>query len=1083
VSVDSATERFWRELRTLYGAAGKPTLRRLVHLGLQQQPQIAISDSTVNGWLNRKAIPTGRKNERYLAAMISFLQAGANPDTGYQRLPPGEWGRLLRAAQAERAAGKQLGRPRSAEMRSRATKAPAAIPCAESRAENPLFGRDAELAILGGRVKEVADRRGGVVLIDGEPGIGKSSLARAAATEAARLGCRVLWGTCGELDQAIPLEPVLQALGAREPSGSPRRTMIARFLRGEAGVDRGTDGPAVVSEQLLALVAEECAAQPTVLVIDDLQWADTDSVRLLSRLTRVAAEVPLLLVGLMRPVPQRDDLVALRRAAGGLSSSRVHLAGLSEAAAAELVRSLAGGSPSAELLRLLGDADGNPLFLTEMVAALTRSSSLSVGPDGIVTVTSGLPPRSLGAVIEDRLASLSGPTREVLRTASLLGVDFTVTDLVSVRGCAVCDIAPALDEARAGGVLAEAGDRLRFRHPLIHAAFYEAMPKAVRRAWHGETARALARSGAAADRIARQLLWSADDPDGSPEPMDEWVLNWLDHAAERLVVHAPQAAARLLAHALASEAGEAARRGRFASRLADALYRTGERKAAEQVAANALEHAPVDSDLLVDLHWTLALCQLAAGRVTDSLAVLDRIRASPDLSPRHRARVLVQAARTRSISGRIDDAARDAGEALAVATQAGDHQAMGWALLVMALNAMGRGELAEALTLCDRVLEVPDADPAMFDLRLLAQINKAAALGNLNRQEEAIAVATRACQLASQVGTSIRLAQAHAVRTEAYFEAGRWDDALAEMVIVPESMKERPAVCGEMGMAAVISFHRGDADAARRYLRAAVPHAERIGDRLVPTLALARALDHEQAGALLDALGTLTRWLNGGTEEVGQVEYLVADATRLAMRAGQPEVARALALRAAQFAAGLDTPYRRGSERYCRGLVDGDASLLIDAAAHYRQAGRPLERAKALEAAAAELTRSGDHVHAQAVLADAMDVYSELGAARPLSITRLRPGSAAGRRGSETTLSPDHDDTGTPAAVAAAQRGGEVAECVLPRLGAAPFPGVLHPGAPTRLIPVLRPAVVVTEEQLDDVTHPDRLLACPSLTI
>ena len=160
----------------------------------------------------------------------------------------------------------------------------------------------------------------------------------------------------------------------------------------------------------------------------------------------------------------------------------------------------------------------------------------------------------------------------------------------------------------------------------------------------------------------------------------------------------------------------------------------------------------------------------------------------------------------------------------------------------------------------------------MSDLRLLAQINKAAALGNLNRHDEAIAVATHACQLASQVGTSIRLAQAHAVRTEAYFETGRWDDVLTEMAIVPESMKEHPTVCGELGMAAVISFHRGDPGTARRYLCAAVPHAERIGDRLIPTLALARALDHEQAGAIPDALGPLTRWLDGGTEELGQAE-------------------------------------------------------------------------------------------------------------------------------------------------------------------------------------------------------------------
>ena len=335
----------------------------------------------------------------------------------------------------------------------------------------------AELATLAMRVKEVAAQRGGVVLVEGEPGIGKSALADAAVADAARLGCQVFRGTCGELDHALPLEPVLHALRVREPSGSPAPEMIARFLSGKTGADRGTDGPAVLAEQFLALIAEECAAQPVVLVIDDLQWADADTVRLLGRLARTTDEMPLLLVVLMRPVPQRDDLVALRRTASGVAASRVRLASLSQAAVAELVGSLAGGTPSPELLRLASDAGGNPLFLTELVAALARGSSLLVDPRGIATVTGGLTSRPLGAVIEDRLAFLSGPARDVLRTASLLGVDFAVTDLVSVRGCGVFDITPALDEARAGGVLAEAGDRLRFRHPLIHAAFYEGMPR------------------------------------------------------------------------------------------------------------------------------------------------------------------------------------------------------------------------------------------------------------------------------------------------------------------------------------------------------------------------------------------------------------------------------------------------------------------------------------------------------------------------------------------------------------------------------------------------------------------------------
>lgn len=103
-------DRFWAKLQALYLAADKPTLKRLVRLGLEQRPEISISDSTINGWLNRKAVPVGRKNERYLLTMVAFLQGRVISDARYEPLSPLEWGRLLHEAQSERAAGKQRGR-------------------------------------------------------------------------------------------------------------------------------------------------------------------------------------------------------------------------------------------------------------------------------------------------------------------------------------------------------------------------------------------------------------------------------------------------------------------------------------------------------------------------------------------------------------------------------------------------------------------------------------------------------------------------------------------------------------------------------------------------------------------------------------------------------------------------------------------------------------------------------------------------------------------------------------------------------------------------------------------------------------
>ena len=140
---------------------------------------------------------------------------------------------------------------------------------------------------------------------------------------------------------------------------------------------------------------------------------------------------------------------------------------------------------------------------------------------------------------------------------------------------------------------------------------------------------------------------------------------------------------------------------------------------------------------------------------------------------------------------------------------------MGWALHVLALVTAVQGHMTDALPLFDRALAVTESDPALTDLRLLLQINKAVTLGNLDRYEEALAAAGQARHLADQVGTTIRLAQAHSALGQLLFETGRWDEALAEVEILPEDLKEPGAACCDLGIAAVISFHRGETDAAR----------------------------------------------------------------------------------------------------------------------------------------------------------------------------------------------------------------------------------------------------------------------------
>ena len=849
-----------------------------------------------------------------------------------------------------------------------------------------LVGRDHELSRLISYAAEATAGRGKAVLIEGEPGIGKSTLVRAACAEAATLGCQVYWGAGDELGQALPLLPILDGLRVREPSANPRQETIVALLRGEVASGRAEDVPTALAEQLLALVDELCAALPTVLVVDDLQWADHASVTLWERLSRSARHLPLLLVGMMRPVPQREDLLALRHTAD--LASRFQLGGLPAGSATELVETLAGGKPDDDLMHLADGAAGNPLYLTELVGALVRSSGLTVSDAGTAQLTSGHAPESLPAAIADRLGFVPSWVREVLRAAALLGVEFAVSDLATVLGRSVVSLLPAVNEARAAGVLAESGSTLGFRHPMIRSALYEEIPAPVRAAWHREAGRALAQAGAPADRVARQLLQAVRGPADATELMDEWILHWLDTAAPLLVGQAPRAAAELLGCAVARTSADLAQHDTLVCWLAEALYRVGDAAEAERVAQRGLA-ATDNPDLLVNLHWTLAQCRTMAGRFPESLATLNQALAHPGISARNRARLLVSIARTHRHLGEIEKADQAASAALAEATEADDDWAVGWALHVLTYTAAMRGRAGDALPLYDRALAVTQAEPALTDLRLLLQINKAVALGELDQYDGAIAAAREAQRLADRVGIIVRRAQAHCSLGELLFHTGSWDDALAEVGVVQEGTKDPGVACCDHGVAAAISIHRGDMSAARHHLASAVPHAERIGNRVVGTLALARSEAFEHEGALTDALGVLTGFTDEA-EEVDQVEDLLADSVRLATKVGDTAAARTLADRAAALASDSEIPHRQANALCCRGLVDRDPARLLRAAERYDDARRPLLGAKALEAAAEAFVDRGDRAPARAAFSRAVDLYSSLGASRDVARLQAR---------------------------------------------------------------------------------------------
>ncbi len=461
--------------------------------------------------------------------------------------------------------------------------------------------------------------------------------------------------------------------------------------------------------------------------------------------------------------------------------------------------------------------------------------------------------------------------------------------------------------------------------------------------------------------------------------MDEWILGWLAETAELLVGQAPQVAVELLRQAIASYPADSAQHDHLVGRLADALYRVGDTAEAEQVATSALVHA-VEPDLVVDLNWTLAQCGIRLGRSAESLATLNHALDAGGIPASQRTRLLVLAARTHSNLGEVEKAGRVAATALTAATEAGDSWAMGWALHVLTIVTAVQGRMTDALPLFDQALTVTQADPALTDLRLLLQINKTITLGNLDQYEDALTAARQAQQLADQVGTMVRLAQAHSALGQLLFDTGRWDEALTAVQALHEDLKEPAAACCDLAIAAVICFHRGETAAARRHLAAAVRNARRIGNRLVGTLALARSLDREQDDALPQALAVLTAVFTDKIEELDDIEDLLADSVRLATRTGDLSTAESLTGHARALAADSKIPHRQANAIYCLGLLRGDAAMLLEAAERYGEAGRPLPRAKALEAAAGEFISSGQRDEARSAFTKSVEVYTSLDA-------------------------------------------------------------------------------------------------------
>ena len=838
-----------------------------------------------------------------------------------------------------------------------------------------------------------------MVWVEGEAGIGKSSLVAEALATGSGPDWDVGWGVADRLTERLPLQVMLDCLRVRPGSADPRRAHAGEVLSGRR-LGLFADGNASVAgvEVLVALADELSAAAPTVLVVDDLQWADEASLIVWHQLAASIDQLRLLLVGTCRPTP-RPEVAQVRAAVVRRGAEVITLGPLPETDVASLVEAMAGAPPGERLRRLTAQAAGNPLYVRELVDALVREHALEIQPTAEVSAAREELPASLAAVLADRLSSVSAQTAQVLRTAALLGGRFGVTDLAAVLRRPVSDLAAGLQEAVAAGILVGSGSELAFRHLLIQQALYESMPMALRTALHAEAARELAAAGADALSVAQQL--SAAD-----RPGEDWARSWLVQTAPALIVQAPQLAADLLERELdEAPAGEEALDGLMAD-LVRALLATGSYQEAARQANRALT-VMTDPMRRAETYWMLARAQVSAGDNDDAIATIEQALAS-DMPGEWRARVLALLAMLQRVgTGDLDVVEATALQALTVARQAGDAFATAHAMADLWLTYGVRRDHAAALDYLDGALRVVGDDPRYADLRSYLLDVRIFALQNLDRWPEAELALREAREFAQRSGSSDRAAWANAAVLRYWL--GQWDDALAELgsddTDADAYLRERWPALLVHGVAALIAGRREERTTAGQHLRQglALPIQVLTDRENQDFLVAAHALALEQNGETREAMLRLAAILPRRDGEMTLIHQWLPDLVRLALAVGDPQTAQAAAQACQAEAAAETRPARAAAASLrCHGLLESDPDPLREAVAHYRDVGPAVELPAALEDLAVVLAARGQEEEARAALNEAISRYDSMAARWDIrrAGSRLRPyGIRHGTRG------------------------------------------------------------------------------------
>ena len=391
----------------------------------------------------------------------------------------------------------------------------------------PLVGRSAEYGLLTGLIARLAAGTGHTVLIEGEPGIGKSRLMREVARHANAHNLLVLATNCYEIERAMPYQPVIDLITrALDHASAAALRNLAPVSLAELGAlvpevgeriaglpQLSNDFPEARQARLPRAVGQLLEAardgRPAILMVDDIQWADDASAQVFHYLARHAAARPLLVVYAYRD----EELDSGERLALLVESllrethvRRVPLARLGPADTGRLIAahgdSIAGSPGLAE--RLHRETEGNPFFLISILHSLSEGET-QLEPRA--STAAGLLPDALRAAVRARLAHVPKDLRPILETAAVLGRRFDFDTLVDVRGESEEQLLDAVEALVRRRLLREdpEGGSYDFSHDKLREVVYRDIGGARRRLLHQSVAQALERHGEARTHEPHEL--------------------------------------------------------------------------------------------------------------------------------------------------------------------------------------------------------------------------------------------------------------------------------------------------------------------------------------------------------------------------------------------------------------------------------------------------------------------------------------------------------------------------------------------------------------------------------------------------